>query len=324
MNWKIPAALLLTVLLAGCNSPEKNDSQQRVLSEKEQKAFLSMVKQPQRFGFSVYPGRDGAISLNGSARLHPLHVAEANFAGGDAPVIKMRGKAARMRMKALLDTSSPTSWMEYTTAVKFDAFPLGLDEQVFPYQGGYDTGNVNAFAAVVTQLRIDQLCIEDIPLFVLMAANSLGPLNRGVYSPNIDAVIGYDVLGNFEYIHIDLVAGTVDLSATTPYTPNENLLMTEARIVPAPNSGLAVEGSVFGEKTPIVLDIAGNYHFENSTADASITRQVSLGDVVYVKVPTRLPVTQNLPPRAGRLMLEKYIITICPKKGVVYFERPLR
>lgn len=323
MNWKIPTALLFTVLLAGCNSPEKDDNKQRILSENEQKAFLSRAKQPQRFGFSVYPTSDGNLSVNGSARLHPLHVASANFAGR-APVIKMRGKAGRMKMKALLDTSSPTSWMEYSTAMKFDAFPLGVDEQVFPYQGGYDIGNVNAFAAVVTQLRVDQLCIEDIPLFVRMAANSLGPLNRGVYNPKIGAVIGYDVLGNFEYIHIDLVAGTVDFSATTPYTPNENLLMTEARIVPAANSGLAVEGSIFGEKTPIVLDIAGNYHFENSTADASITRQVSLGDVVYVKVPTRLPVTHNLPPRAGRLMLEKYIITICPKKGVVYFERPLR
>jgi hypothetical protein len=323
MNWKIPTTLLIAAFMAGCNSAEYDSEQQYVLSENEQKDYLSYAKQPQQFGFTVYP-HQGGIALKGIARQHPLHMASVNFIGGDAPVIKVRGKASRMKMNALLDTSSPTSWLEYDTAEEFDAIPLGLDKQVFPYQGGDDTGAVNAFAAVVTQMRIDQLCIEDIPLFVRMAAYTLGPLNRGISSPRIDGVFGYDVLGTFEYIRIDLEAGTVDFSATTPYTPNENLLMTTARISSSSTYGLAVEGAVFGEPTPIVLDIAGNYHFESSTADSNVTKQVRLGEVVYVKVPTRLPIRRNLPPRAGRLMLQKYIITVCPLKGVVYFERPLR
>jgi hypothetical protein len=322
MNWKIPTALLMVAFMAGCNSAEFDSDEQYVLSEDEQKDYLSYVKQPQQFGFSVY-ATQGGIALRGLARQHPLHTASASFIGGDAPVIKVRGKAARMKMNALLDTSSPTSWMEFDIAEEFDAFPLGVDGQVFPYQGGYDTGAVNAFAAVVTQMRIDQLCIEDIPLYVRMAAYTLGPLNRGISSPRIDGVFGYDVLGTFEYIRIDLEAGTVDFSATTEYTPNENLLMTSAKIVSAPNYGLAVEGAIFGEPTPIILDIAGDYHFENSQAESSVTDQVSLGDVVYVNVPTRLPTERNLPPRAGRLLLQKYIITICPGKGVVHFERPL-
>jgi hypothetical protein len=256
--------------------------------------------------------------------VHPLHAASANFIGGNAPVIKVQGKARRMKMNALLDTSSPNSWMEFDRAEEFGAIPLGMNGQVFPYQGGYDTGAVNAFAAVVSQMRIDQLFIEDIPLYVRMAAYSLGPQNRGIFSPGIDGVLGYDVLGVFEYIQLDLKAGTVGFSATSPYTPNENLLMTAARIVSAVNYGLAVEGAIFDEPTPIIIDIAGNYHFESSTAESAVTEQVSLGEVVYLNVPTRLPTQRNLPPRAGRLMLEKYIITICPKKGVVYFERPLR
>ena len=209
-------------------------------------------------------------------------------------------------------------------AEEFGAIPLGMNGQVFPYQGGYDTGAVNAFAAVVSQMKIDQLFIEDIPLYVRMAAYSIGPQNRGIYSPGIEGVLGYDVLGTFEYIQIDLGAGRISFSSSSPYTPNENMLMTTARIVSAPNYGLAVEGAIFDEPTPIILDIAGNYYFENSTAESSVTEQVSLGEVVYLKVPTRLPTQRNLPPRAGRLMLEKYVITICPKKGVVYFERPLR
>lgn len=322
MNWKIPTALLMVAIMAGCNSAEYDSDEQYVLTENEQKDYLSYVKQPQQFGFAVYEKQGGGIALRGVAHLHPLHAASTRFIGGDAPVIKVGGKASRMKMNALLDTSSPSSWMEFDTAEEFDAIPLGVDGQVFPYQGAYDTGAVNAFAAVVTQMRIDQLYIEDIPLYVRMAAYTLGPLNRNIFSPRIDGVLGYDVLGTFEYIQIDLQAGTVNFSATTAYTPKENLLMTAARIVSSPTYGLAVEGAIFGEPTPIILDIAGNYHFENSQAESSVTQQVSLGEVVYVNIPTRLPIGSSLPPRAGRLMLQKYILTICPKKGVVYFERP--
>jgi hypothetical protein len=324
MNWNIATALLITTMLVGCNSGVNDGYDQYILSEDEQKDYLGYTKQPQRFGFQVSSNQEGNISLKGVARLHPLHAARANFIGGDAPVIKMGGKARRMKMNALLDTASPTSWMEFDKAEEFGAIPLGLNGQVFPYQGGYDTGAVNAFAAVVSQMRLDHLFIEDIPLYVRMAAYSLGPLNRGIFSPRVDGVLGYDVLGIFEYIQIDLSAGTVGFSATSPYTPNENLLMTTARIVSAPNYGLAVEGAIFDEPTPIILDIAGNYHFENSAAESNVTEQVSLGEVVYLKVPTRQPAQRNLPPRAGRLMLQKYIITICPQQGVVHFERPLR
>jgi len=324
MNRNIVPVLLIAALMTGCNSAEHEDGKQYVLSEKQQKAYMAKTKQPQQFGFMVYERNDGGIALQGEAHQHPLHTASASFSGGNAPVIKMAGKARRMKMNVLLDTSSPTSWMEYKSAREFEAVPLGVDGQIFPYQGGYDTGGVNAFAAVVSQMRVDQLCIENIPLFVRMAVNSLGPLNRGVYNPKIGCVLGYDVLSTFAFIQIDLEAGKVDFSATTPYSPDENLLMTAAKIVPSSTYGLAVEGAIFDEPTPIILDIAGNYSFENSAAEATVTEQVSLGDVVYINVPTRRPTRSNLPPRAGRLMLQKYIITICPQKGVVYFERPGR
>ena len=73
--------------------------------------------------------------------------------------------------------------------------------------------------------------------------------------------------------------------------------------------------------TPIILDVAGDYHFARGDVKVSSTKQVSMGDVVYRKVPTLLLPINHSPPRAGRKMLEKYIVTICPKAGVVYFER---
>ncbi len=85
MNWNIPTALLMAAFLAGCNSAEYDTDQQYVLSEDEQKDYLSYVKQPQQFGFTVYEKQGGGIALKGVAHLHPLHAASANFIGGGGP-----------------------------------------------------------------------------------------------------------------------------------------------------------------------------------------------------------------------------------------------
>jgi len=41
-----------------------------------------------------------------------------------------------------------------------------------------------------------------------------------------------------------------------------------------------------------------------------------------VNVPTTVLAVQDLYPRAGRKLLAKYVVTVCPRNGVVYFERP--
>ncbi|HEY5620971.1 MAG TPA: hypothetical protein VIR77_00070, partial [Pontiella sp.] len=256
--------LIAGIILAGCASTRRGENNNGILlSEKDQKQLLSKTTPPQQYGFRVFMTPQG-LDFFGAARLHPNHKTKENFIGNRLPIIKMRGRAARMNTAALIDPSLPASWMELTTAQEFDAKFLGFKDEVFAYRGGYNLDGADAFAAVVSQLRFDQLFMENVPVFVRMAKHSLGALARDVTSPNIGAVIGYDILSTFEFVQIDLKAQVVRFSASTPYTPNKELLMTKTRILNLPNFGLTVDGAIFDQSIPIILDIAGDYHFARS------------------------------------------------------------
>lgn len=321
------ALLLLSSALTGCKTTEnpntKTDEsagEEIFMPKMQQNTYLSHNKQPQYFGFEAFTLQDG-MYFRGRARLHPNHIATVSFEKGEVPVVEMRGRSPRMKVNMLLDTSSPDSWLEFLSFQELDGVFLGDGDVNIPYRGGYNTGNVNGYAAVVRHMRIDQLMMETNPFYVRMAMNSLGPLARGIEKPHVDGVYGWDHLRNFEYIQFDFDKRAVGFSATIPYIPHDDLVMTEARIIDLNNYGLAIDGSIYGEPTPIILDIGGDYHFARGDVKVSVTKQVSLGDVVYRKVPTLVLPINNSPPRAGRKMLQDYIITICPKKGVVYFER---
>lgn len=319
----LPLAFLL-ILAAGCQSTKPGDTEQTLLPDSAQQQALSKSTAPQYYGFSVFPVRDG-VAFSGAARLHPRHLAVTEFLKGEVPAIKVQGRSARHKMNMLLDTSSPDSWLEFGKAHDFGVSFLGSQDAHFPYRGGYNTGGVNAYAGVISQLRIKQLFMENIPFYVRMASGYLGPQARGVISPKLHGVIGYDIMRQFESVQIDLQNHTVEFSATIPYVEHEDLVMTAATIVNVDKFGLAVEGAIFGEPTPIILDVAGDFYFVRSDAKVSVTKQVSLGDLVFRKVPTMLYPVDTLhntpPPRVGRQLLKNYLITICPKRGVVYFER---
>lgn len=292
-----------------------------IMPQMQQNTYLSHTKEPEQFGFRTIELEEGLVLHDAQARLHPNQTASIKLSEGQIPVINIRGHARRIYTTALIDTSSPTSWMEFSTSQKFNAVFLGYDSNTIPYTGTYNTGDASAFAAVVSRIQIDTLLIENTPLYVRMATHSLGPLARGITAPTIGSVLGYDVLQEFEYIRFNSLDRLLELSSTEPYVPNEPLLMTTAKIVAVKNHGLAIEGSLQGKPEPIVLDFAGDYFFSRGDMKVKITKQVSLGDVVFRKVPTLVLPTYDAPARAGRRMLEEYIITICPRKGVVYFER---
>lgn len=312
--------LLATLFLSGCSSTPKLSKIEDPLSEREQKTALADFKAPQYFNFSAHRMGNG-IAMMGEARLHPNQSATAKFSTKGVPAINMRGRSARMKMNALLDPSSPSTWLEFNTSQDFEAAFMGMEDLNIPYRGGYNTGLSTGYAAVISQFRIDQLFIESCPLYVRMSRNSLGPLARGITDPSIDAVLGYDLLKTFEYIQYNFFDNIINFSSSSPYTPHQDLLMSTARIVNKPNFGLLVEGAIFGQSTPIVLDFAGDYHFARGDVNVSSTKQVSMGDLVYRNVPTVPLPFNSSPPRAGRKMLEKYIVTVCSKAGVVYFER---
>lgn len=309
---------IAAILLAGCAS-EPDFGDEEFLSNREQKSALAKTKSPQYFGFGAFPVQ-GGIGYRGTARLHPNQVATMDLKRDDIPVIDFRGKSRRDNGNVLLDTSSMYSWVEFDTAQDLDVTFMGMKESLAPYPGQH-IGGAKAYAGVIDQIRLDQLFIDNIPMYVRMARGSLGPMARGIYDPPVDMVLGYDVLGLFETIQINLREGTVQLSPSHPYRPNEDLLMSQAQIIPTQGYGLVIDGSVYGRPSPIVIDLAGDYDFMRSDKKVNQTKQVSLGQVVFRHVPTTYLAVDGVLPRAGRRMLENYIITICPNQGYVYLER---
>lgn len=319
MQQRTPLLLLSCALLSGCVTDDAK--QDIVMPQTQQNTYLSHAKPPQQFGLSVYAVDDG-IGYVGTARLHPNHFTTAKMLHDDIPIIEIRGRAKRNTLNTLIDFSSPSSWLEFSASQDIGAHFIGINDMVIPYRGGYNTGGVNAYAAVATQLRVDQLFIENTPFYVRMASGSLGPLARGILSPKIDAVLGYDNLRNFEYVQINLRNRSITFSSSRPYTPHEELLLDVAKIINLRGYGLAIEGSVDNQPAPVILDFAGNFSFARGDVKVSTTEDVKLGHLPFHQVPTLVLPINSTPARAGRKMLSPYIITICNKEGVVYFERP--
>ncbi len=320
MKPSILPMLLFCLALSGCATNDNTEPNDTPLSPMQIETSLSRARPPQQFGFHIFAEEDG-IAYAGSGRLHPNHFTHAEMLEENIPVVRMRGRFPRNTMNVLVDTSSSVSWMEFSISREFSAFFMGINNMVIPYRGSYNTGGISAFAAVVTQVRIDNLFIESVPFYVRMAKGSLGPLARGISEPGIDAVMGYDNLRDFEYIQFDLQNNAIAFSATRPYTPHQNLLVDSVRIAKAPGYGLAVEGEIDGRPTPVILDFAGDYSLARGDTEVETTRLVQVGRMPFSDTPTRTLPIHDAPPRIGRKLLAPYLVTICNKKGVVHFEQ---
>ena len=318
---KIAPLLLPAILLAGCKTTETNE--EVILTKEERKVAMEHNRPPHQFGYAVYPA-EGGIAIKATPRLHPKHVATCDFEVIDIPLLKATGSSSRTKMNVMLDTSSQVSWIEFNKAEEFNAFFLKLDDNFIPYRNTMVAGPVNAYAAAITQIRFDQLFMEDIAVFVRMAKNTLGPLARGIEKPQIDAILGYDMLKNFEFIRFDYQKQQVILSSTDPYTPNQDRLIGEADIIGDNyNVGLLVYGAVNGiQKVPMLLDFAGSYHFRLADAKLATTEQLSIGSIVAIDVPTITGAYPDKFPRVGNMILKKYLVTVCPRARKVYFELP--
>jgi hypothetical protein len=311
----------LLIGLTGCSTvSSKAPEKEMLMPRMQQNTYLSHTKDPALFGYQAIRVDEGYL-LTGTAHPQTNQTSLIKLGKNNLPVITVRSNNRWKHMNTLLDTGSPVSWMEFGTAQKFDAVFLGDETYKVPYPGNLNTGNAAAFAAAVSRLRLGTITLDNPLFYIRMAVHSLGPLARGIQVPHVDSVLGYDTLKTFESVQFDFQHNQVRFSSGHPYIPDKQLLMSAAKIVPLKDYGLAVEGGLHGIATPIILDVAGDYYFSRGDVKMSITKQVSLGDVVYRKVPTLLLPTYDGLPRAGRRMLSEYTVTICPKQGLVYFER---
>jgi hypothetical protein len=311
--------VLSCLVLSGCQSFDE-PRPDITMPQIQQNTYLSHAKPPQQFGFEIIPVDDG-ISYSGHCQLHTNQLASARMQRQGLTLIKMGGRSKRDTMNVLIDVSSPSSWLEFSIARDFNAQFMGVDGEVIPYRGGYNTGGENAYASVIEQLKINQLFMENVPFYTRMVSGSLGPLARGIRVPKVDAILGYDNLRNFEFVQFDLANDIIRFSSTTPYIPHDELLIAMAKIVDRPGYGLAVQGYVEGEPAAIILDMAGNFSFARGDVKTKITKEVDLDLLSFDQVPTLVLPIHNSPPRVGRKLLAPYIVTICSRDGMVYFER---
>lgn len=313
--------LLLVALAAGCATTGNRSEHEEFLGTREQKSLLAKARPLQEFGFSPsFPFGTGMLYF-GATLLEPNQTAAKTFAPGGMPVIEIQGDSPRKKLRVLLHTSSHTSWMQYSCAAKNDITFLRHNGGVIPYIGSAIPQGAT-FAGVIPLLQIDGLTLNNTPFYIRMAKGTMEPVVYNSTVPRVDAVLGYDNLRQFQFIQFDLQKGIVRFSTSTPYTPNEKILTGQAILSTVCRDCLAVQGSVFGQPVPIVLDFVGNYAFARGDTRDPVTKQVELGEVVFLNEPNEVLSAQDTYPRAGRKMLEKYVVTICPRQGVVYFERP--
>lgn len=311
--------ITMCAALTGCLTTKYGEEQP--LSIDQKKDFLDNSVYPQSYGLRIVRVPNG-ITYQGAARVHPLHMATLDLKERYIPVVAVKGMQNKMKANALLDISSPYSWIEAGTALEMRARVLGINGMHIPYRGAVSTGGIDAYAGIIGRLRFKQFYVENTPIFIRMAEGSLGPLARGVSEPDVHMVLGYDAIRTFEFIQYDLVSGKIRLSATTEYEPVESRLISTCRLSPNWQYGCAVEGAIYGESTPIVIDPVGDFTFARSDSHDTVTKQVSVGDVVVRNVPTINIQIPDALPRLGRRVMLDYLVTVCPQKGLVYFERP--
>ena len=146
--------------------------------------------------------------------------------------------------------ASPDSWMEFSYSQTINTDFLSFRERNIPYRGNHNTGGVPAYAAIAYQIRIGQLFIENMPLYIRMATGSLGLQARNIESPPLRAVLGYDLLKLFSYVQFNFLNGTIDFDTMNPFVPNEKWLIAKTSILDEEDEGLVIEGALL-ERNPI-------------------------------------------------------------------------
>ena len=82
-------------------------------------------------------------------------------------------------------------------------------------------------------------------------------------------------------------------------------------------------GDLNGEPQLFVIDPVGDFELAWPGHSEPMIEQVGLGDLIFRDVTIGTEKVDGKLPRIGGQLLSKYVMTLCPKKKKVYFERPL-
>lgn len=309
------------LMLTSCATPRSGTSAPLEASEKA--ALLKRAKPPQVFGLTAYASDQGAV-FAGAFRQHDGHVGRTEFRSSEnttAPVIGINDDEALM----LLDSTAAESWITVEAARNLKLTALAAPNP-FEQIAGHVYDTVGGFAAVLPKLTVEKLHVESAILHIRNARGPLGPLTRWEREPYLDGVLGADFLRSFQFVRISLRNRYVVLSGTAAYPPSANALAVLPTV--ELQGGLAVEALVNGERTPVLLDIAGDFEVALDAPKENTLRQVSLGDVVFRQVQVdsayELGLGSPAPVRIGRQLLERYDLVINKQGREVILERPVQ
>jgi hypothetical protein len=301
------------LLAAGCKTTE---TKPEPVKWKEQSAYMAKVRDPRIYGFNIYQTPGGGIEYRDGSRLHPNQVAELPMKAKEPlrPVAMLRGKFG-LESPVLLDFTAVAGWLEFDLAQELGAIPLSERKAQLVKMSGEEFAGC---FSVVPSLRFKQLQVERPLFYVRMANGPIGTLARGIEEPELKGVIGWDLLKTFGQIHLDYAKKrTVISTIETAYDPEPSLFV--ARVPLLKNAGVcAVRGLVDGKPEVILIDPAGD--FEVATAGSQALTTVQLDPALVFSTPG-----VSLSPggtRIGAQLLQNYKITICPKEGMIYFEKP--
>jgi hypothetical protein len=309
---KTTALILFTsavLLAAGCKTTET-----KPVTWEQQQGYMAKVKNPQRFGYSIYQTPAG-IEYRGGSRLHPNQVAGLSMKAEEPlrPVVMLRGKFG-IESPLLFDFTASSSWMEFDLAQTFGAQPVGESSAELVKTPGEE---IAGCLSVVPTIRLDQLYIENPLVYVRLANGPLGTVARGIEKPEIKGVMGWDVLKKFGQIRLDYAGKRLALSTTeTAYIPNPAFLVAKIPLVKYAGA-CVVRGTVDGKAGMILIDPAGDFEVATDGAAAVSTVQLDAGLIFSA------PAVANSPggTRIGARLLQSYTVTVCPLAGVIYFEK---
>lgn len=310
---KTTALILFTsavLLAAGCKTTET-----KPVTWEEQSAYMAKVKDPRRYGYSIYQ-TPGGIEYRDGALLHPNQTRVLSMEAKEPtrPVVMLRGKIGE-GIPLLLDFTAAYCWMEFDLAQSLGAVPVSEGSAQLVKMPNEE---FSGCLSVVPTIRLGQVFMENALVYVRMAKGPLGPMARGIEKPEIKGVAGWELLKKFAQIHLDYAGKQILLSTTeAAYVPNPALLVATVPLVKHAGA-CAVRGTVDGKAGLILIDPAGD--FEVATDGAAAVSFVQLSDGLIFSA----PVVANSPggTRIGARLLQNYTVTVCPLAGVVYFEKP--
>ncbi|MBM4152032.1 MAG: hypothetical protein FJ220_00730 [Kiritimatiellaceae bacterium] len=304
----------VVLLMAGCKTTEQTPV--KPVSWKKQSAYLATVTDPPRYGYSIYQTPNG-IRFRDGYRFHPNQGKSFSMIVENPvrPAIRMVGMFG-LQPPVLLDFSMSSSWMEFDTAKSLGAIPVSEGEAQLIKR---PDDEIPACLSLIPTQRLGTIMVENPLVYVRMANGSLGSIDRGIWEPELKAVVGWELLRNFENIELNYVKKTVTLTTVKmAYRPDPAQVVAQLPLVKS--AGVcAVRGTVDGKSEMILIDPAGD--FEVATDEAKLVTTVQLSEGLVISNPGIAKSPGGT--RIGARILQNYRITICPKDGMIYFEKPL-